>query len=163
VVNPPAVAVRRLLRNVRNSQIVEQFHPSWPKLLVLVTSSKRPRGSMIVVELCLGTACSSETFPKTLSTACCQDVHVLGQKDRIMYRLEAPGSKAGCGRLKTLHSGIISDLNVPPAPFSEHYSLIMRSFVRLNTSTARALLSRITPIERSLEKLRETVSIVRPR
>jgi len=98
-----------------------------------------------------------------LGERCAVFVSVLCAQDRIMYRLEAPGSKAGCGRLKTLHSGIISDLNVPPAPFSEHYSLIMRSFVRLNTSTARALLSRITPIERSLEKLRETVSIVRPR
>ena len=43
------------------------------------------------------------------------------------------------------------------------YMLVSRSFVRFNTSTARALLSRMTPIERSLEKLRETVSIVKPR
>ena len=43
------------------------------------------------------------------------------------------------------------------------YSLISRSFVTSNTSIARALLSRITPMQRSLEKLRETVSIVMPR
>ena len=43
------------------------------------------------------------------------------------------------------------------------YSLISRSFITFNTSTVRALLSRMTPIARSFERLRETVSIVMPR